>query len=136
MGQEDRLEKGMATHSGILAWRIPWTEEPGGLQSTGSQRVRHNCTAEHTRTNAVSVRTVLCQSRHLSPKPAQEYAEVTTSEETESLKIPISQENVKPSHKGNSTPRMHQWWNLECRKKFFKHSESSRQLTHVISPSP
>ena len=37
MGQEDRLEKAMATHSSILAWRIPWTEEPGGLQSTGSQ---------------------------------------------------------------------------------------------------
>ena len=34
-GQEDPLEKGMATHSGILAWRIPWTEEPGGLQSMG-----------------------------------------------------------------------------------------------------
>ena len=33
----------MATHSGILAWRIPWTEEPGGLQSMGSQRVRHEC---------------------------------------------------------------------------------------------
>ena len=39
---EDPLEKGMATHSGILAWRIPWTEEPGGLQSIGSQRVRHD----------------------------------------------------------------------------------------------
>ena len=37
---EDPLEKGMATHSGILVWEIPWTEEPGGLQSTGSQRVR------------------------------------------------------------------------------------------------
>ena len=37
LGQEDRLEKGMATHSSILAWRIPWTEEPGGLQSMGSQ---------------------------------------------------------------------------------------------------
>ena len=36
---EDSLEKGMATHSSILAWRIPWTEEPGGLQSMGSQRV-------------------------------------------------------------------------------------------------
>ena len=36
------VEKGMATHSSILAWRIPWTEEPGGLQSTGSQRVRRN----------------------------------------------------------------------------------------------
>ena len=39
-GWEDLLEKGMATHSSILAWRIPWTEEPGGLQSMGSQRVR------------------------------------------------------------------------------------------------
>ena len=36
-GWEDPLEKGMATHSSILAWRIPWTEEPGGLQATGSQ---------------------------------------------------------------------------------------------------
>ena len=41
LGQEDPLEKQMATHSSILAWRIPWTEEPGGLQSMGLQRVRH-----------------------------------------------------------------------------------------------
>ena len=42
LGQEDPLEKGMATHSSIFAWRFPWTEEPGRLQSTESQRVRHN----------------------------------------------------------------------------------------------
>ena len=42
-GWELPLEEGMATHSSILAWRIPWTEEPGGLQSMGSQRVGHNC---------------------------------------------------------------------------------------------
>ena len=42
LGWEDSLEKGMATHSTILAWRIPWTEEPGGLQSVGSQRVGHD----------------------------------------------------------------------------------------------
>ena len=42
LGWEDPLEEGMATYSSILAWRIPWTEEPGGLQSIGSQRVRHN----------------------------------------------------------------------------------------------
>ena len=42
LGWEDPLEKGMATHSSILAWRIPWTEEPGRLQSMGSQRVRHD----------------------------------------------------------------------------------------------
>ena len=39
---EEPLEKGMVTHSSILAWRIPWTEEPGGLQSMGSQRVGHD----------------------------------------------------------------------------------------------
>ena len=42
LGQEDPLEKEMATHSSTLAWRIPWREEPGGLQSMGSQRIRHN----------------------------------------------------------------------------------------------
>ena len=42
LGQEDPLEKEMATHSSILVWRMPWTEEPGGLQSTGLQRVRHD----------------------------------------------------------------------------------------------
>ena len=42
LGWEDPLEKGMVTHSSILAWGIPWTEEPGGLQSLESQRVRHD----------------------------------------------------------------------------------------------
>ena len=42
LDQEDPLEKDMATYPSILAWRIPWTEEPGGLQSTGAQRVGHN----------------------------------------------------------------------------------------------
>ena len=42
LGQEDLLEKEMATHSSILAWKIPWTEEPGRLQSMGSERVRHD----------------------------------------------------------------------------------------------
>ena len=42
LGWEDALEKGVATHSSVLAWRTPWTEEPGGLQSMGSQRIRHD----------------------------------------------------------------------------------------------
>ena len=42
LGQKDPLEKGMATQTSILVWRIPWTEEPGGLQSIGLQRVRHD----------------------------------------------------------------------------------------------
>ena len=50
LGREDPLKEGMAAHSRILAWRVPWTEEPGGLQSTGSQRVRHDGVAEHTHT--------------------------------------------------------------------------------------
>jgi len=43
LGQEDPLEECMATHYSILAWRIPWTEEPGGLWSTGLPRVGHDC---------------------------------------------------------------------------------------------
>ena len=43
LGQEDALEKGIAIHSSILAWRIPWTEEPGKVQSMESQRFRHDC---------------------------------------------------------------------------------------------
>ena len=42
LGQEDTLEKGMTVHSNILAWRIPWTGKPGGLQSMGSERVRYD----------------------------------------------------------------------------------------------
>ena len=42
LGREDPLEKEMATHSSALAWKVPWTEEPGGLQSVGLQRVRYN----------------------------------------------------------------------------------------------
>ena len=43
LSQEDPLEKGIAVHSGIFAWKTPWTKGPGGLQSMGSQRVRHDC---------------------------------------------------------------------------------------------
>ena len=46
LGQKDPLEEEMATHSSILAWGIPWTEEPGGLQSVGSQRVRHDLVSD------------------------------------------------------------------------------------------
>ena len=52
LGQEDPLERGMATHSSVLAWRIPWTKEPGGLQSTELQRVRQDwVTNTHTHTH-------------------------------------------------------------------------------------
>ena len=61
LGQEDPLEEEMETHSSILAWRIPWTEEPGGLQSLGSQKVGHDM---YLRTHYLQV-----QGGHLS----QEY---------------------------------------------------------------
>ena len=48
LGQEDPLEKGTVTHSSILGWRIPWTEEPGGLQFMGSHRVGHNSVTNTT----------------------------------------------------------------------------------------
>ena len=51
LGREDPLEKEMVTHSGTLAWRIPWREEPGGLQSMGSQRVGHNWATSLTHSN-------------------------------------------------------------------------------------
>ena len=52
LGREDPLEEEVATHSSILAWKIPWTEEPGGLQSIVSQRVRHDQSdLAHTRTH-------------------------------------------------------------------------------------
>ena len=50
LGREDPLEKGLATHSSILVWRIPWTVEPGGLQSIGSHRVGHDKATEHAHT--------------------------------------------------------------------------------------
>ena len=48
LGWEDLLEEEMATHSSVLSWTIPWTEEPGGLQSMGSQRVGHDRATKHT----------------------------------------------------------------------------------------
>ena len=51
LGREDSLEEEMATYCSVLAWEIPWTEEPGGLQSMGLQRVRHHVNTEHTHAN-------------------------------------------------------------------------------------
>ena len=55
LGREDPLEKGMATHSSILAWRIPWTGEPGWLQSMGLQRVGHNWVTNNNDNNKILV---------------------------------------------------------------------------------
>ena len=62
LGQEDPLEKGMAAHSSILAWRIPGTEEPGGLQSMGSHRAEHdraNNPAQHVEVQSTKLFTLI-----------------------------------------------------------------------------
>ena len=67
--QEDPLEKGMVTHSSILAWRIPWTEEPGGLQSMGSQRVRQDWAANTFTFTSTNIRVHLFEIKILAPVP-------------------------------------------------------------------
>ena len=62
LGREDPLEEEVATHSSILAWRIPRTEEPGGLQTTGSQRVRHDWSDQAHAHTHVCLRIVICCS--------------------------------------------------------------------------
>ena len=59
LDQEDPLEEGMATHSSILAWRIPWTEEPGGLESMGSQRIWHDWIRKHVCRSVASLSSFL-----------------------------------------------------------------------------
>ena len=65
------LEEEMATHSSILAWKIPWTEEPGGLQSMGLQRVRHNLATEHSRLQVT-------QHKHTSSNHNKFYSSLLT----------------------------------------------------------
>ena len=64
LGWEDPLEEEMATHSSILAWRIPWTEELGGLQSTGLQRAGHDLATEHSHSHTQVVRDGTRSGRH------------------------------------------------------------------------
>ena len=65
LGGEDSLEEGMATHPGILAWRIPRKEEPIGLQSMGSQSVRHNWVMKHsTATSLIQLLISTCHKHH------------------------------------------------------------------------
>ena len=67
LGGEDPLEKEMATHSSILAWRIPWTEEPGRLQSTGLQRVRHDLPTKERERRPNVLNTILnADFRHIA----------------------------------------------------------------------
>ena len=83
-GQEDALEEGIATHSSILAWRIPWIEQPGGLQSIGLQRVRHDC-SNLAHTHHVHVSEKISSHRHSLPlvptKPEIQYLNFNPGDE-------------------------------------------------------
>ena len=70
LGQKDSLEKEMATHSSVLAWEIPWTEEPGGLQSVRSQRVNHDLATKQQRfSQALKYQDMLtCQAAMQPPR--------------------------------------------------------------------
>ena len=63
LGREDPLEKEMATHSRVLAWRIPWTDEPGGLQSIGSQRAGHDLATKQQQHIEIAINTVAIKMR-------------------------------------------------------------------------
>ena len=69
LGRKDPLEKGVATHSSILAWTIPWTEEPGGLQSVGSQRVEHDWGTNTTPHHQLCLCTRSLSQKRLSGTP-------------------------------------------------------------------
>ena len=66
LGGEDPLEKGMATYPSILAWKVPWTEERGGLQSRGSQRVRHDFATKQQQINNVQVIFLLARRKKVA----------------------------------------------------------------------
>ena len=66
LGQEDLLEKETAAHSSILAWEIPWTEEPGGVQSMGSQRVGQQCAIIKVYFEAGPLQRTLCRNLHVA----------------------------------------------------------------------
>ena len=66
LGQEDPLEKEMAAHSSILAWEIPWTEEPGRVQSMGSQRVGQQCAIIKVYFEAGPLQRTLCRNLHVA----------------------------------------------------------------------
>ena len=90
LDKEDSLEEGMATHSSVFAWRIPWTEEPGGLQSQGSQRRHDGYTTRsvlYWGTRGLPV--ILCVGQALAPVPGTQKAMLEVIRPTFLLKHPV-----------------------------------------------
>ena len=103
LGREDPLEKGMDTQSSILAWRIPWTGEPGRLQSMGSQRVRHNWAMKHififmlcaVLCLVTQLCPTLCDSTDCSP-PGSSVHGISQARILEWVAIPFSRGSLRP----------------------------------------
>ena len=98
LGQKDPLAKGMATHSSILAWRIPWTEEPGRLQSMGSQRAGHDWSDlawTHARTGGLSAKNIT--NAHIHPSASQKRDKGVSSWEREREKERKRERERKPN---------------------------------------
>ena len=93
---EDPLQKGMATHSSLLAWRILWTEEPGGLQSVGSQRVVHDWAFISRNFSSSQTETLNLQNHNSPPLPP-------TPGNVYSLFVSLNVANLSPSYKWNQT---------------------------------
>ena len=86
LGQEEPLEKGMTTHSSILAWRIPWTEEFGELQSMGLQRVGHN-QATNTEQQQICRNNISTHKNHFTPSYYQSQIFIGMIEKAEMIKL-------------------------------------------------
>ena len=133
LGQEDPLEKGMATHSSILPWKTPWTEEPGRLQSMGSQRVGHDwvtslvTSAGETGTRVLSlllswIRTSGTQRL----KPKQQIFQKTCCQQSDFLLISSLFENSPSCRHPLSSPSWHTPWLSSSPSSSFSHSIGSR----------
>ena len=90
LSQEDPLEEEMATHSSILAWRMPWTEEPGGLQSMGSQRVGYDWATKHTHAQQMLVKLIF-KSRHRPHTRKFEHSSLKSGRSQEEKDSPSSE---------------------------------------------
>ena len=96
LGQEDPLEEGMATDSSILAWKIPWTEEPGELQSMGLQRAGHNWVTENTLGATLYPCHLCAKNSNLQPIPT--ITTITMDKTHTSSLSSLSKCNIDTSH--------------------------------------
>ena len=131
LGREDPLEEGMATHPSILAWRIPWTEEPGELWSVGSQRIRHDW-SDLAHTHSVQISSVtqscltLCDPMNCSTPGLPIYHQIVEFTQTH---VHWVSDAIQPSHPLSSPfPSL----NLSQHQGLFKWISSSCEVAKVL----